>query len=179
MKYKVSVAVCWLINTERFQSNPFGEWTPEEVIIELNGDQHTDGEIIEEASDAWLANNKDKQEMVSAIGLVNHEPFGPVKPDKDQITQEIWKLTELKPKIHPRTAFGDSNTDAIQAEIDTLQRWLDKPLIRFELEDWIYETYENNDHARSSALSVLQWLEEGQTDGGETSIFEGWLSLVR
>jgi hypothetical protein len=90
-------------------------------------------------------------------------------PTKEQIQEEIKKLNEIKSKVVQRTLFGDDNIAAINAEIRVLEENMD--------EDEIYETFseeEGRDHERDAALCALAWLETGETDCGETSLWEGW-----
>lgn len=98
-----------------------------------------------------------------------------MKPNNKQVEDEVKKLKELKPKIIPRTFFGDSNTDAIQAQIDVLEMKWD--------EDDIYNHFsegESDMHERNAALSALEWMNTGKTEDGEAlSPSDGWKELVK
>lgn len=98
-----------------------------------------------------------------------------MKPNKKQVEEEVKKLKELKPLVIPRSFFGDSNIDAIQAQIDTLEMEWD--------EDKIYNRFgdgERDMHVRNAALSALEWKNTGKTeDGDELSPSDGWKDLVK
>lgn len=78
----------------------------------------------------------------------------------------VKALLEIRPKIPERTGFGDSNHDAIDAQIQVIETNM--------TENVIYDTWEDNDHVRDNALLAYDWL----FDREEEDILEGWKGLV-
>lgn len=89
---------------------------------------------------------------------------------QNEINQAIRQLEELKPKVRPRTAFGDDNRAAIDAQIDVLR--LDMS------EDAIWDNWpdEKDMHVRDSARCAREWLDGEELEEG---LIEGWESLVQ
>jgi hypothetical protein len=100
-------------------------------------------------------------------------------PTQTQINSEITELKRLRPLIPPQTAFGDSNWDKIDAEIETLECNLsdmdinnrtdadegDDPDAEFE---WSYDV-------GSAARAALEW-KSGEEGVEKPS--DGWQCLV-
>lgn len=98
------------------------------------------------------------------------------KPTDEQIKQEIEKLKELKTKVRSRTAFGESNTDAIQAQIDVLEKgWTNETII------WDhFPEIEEDAHARDAAMEALAWKNGKDNAVGEyESPSQSWRGLVK
>jgi hypothetical protein len=93
------------------------------------------------------------------------------KPTLKKIQAEIAALEELQPKIRPTTAFGDSNTDAVAAQIEVLEKRMDDDDVadKEDSGDW-------NQFVASSARDAVLWL-EGQSE--EETLSSGWESLVK
>lgn len=89
-------------------------------------------------------------------------------PTQAEIDAEIAELKRLRPLIRPTTFFGDSNTAAIDAEIETLEQHFTHDNI---YNHWPRE--EEDLRLRDHALEALEWL----TDGGDTPS-SSWASLV-
>jgi hypothetical protein len=98
------------------------------------------------------------------------------KPEKSQIETEIKKLKSLREIVRPTTSFGDSNKDAIDAQIAVLEK--DTPT------DDIYAT--SNDEGehdeskwthrqREYAIYARDWL-DGTEEAKPPS--EEWNTLV-
>lgn len=93
-------------------------------------------------------------------------------PTEEQIQETIRQLKEIKPKIKRYSFFGDDNRATMQAQIEVLEERLD--------DDDIYERWSEDDQGdiRASAQSALQWMENGETEDGETDLVEGWKGLI-
>ncbi len=92
-----------------------------------------------------------------------------MKRTQEQIQAEIKKLQEMKPKVRRRTAFGDDNHAAIDADIAVLKDDLD-------LDD-IYDAYEDNQHSVDSAMYAREWLDGNEDE--PPSGPDGWGGLVQ
>lgn len=106
-------------------------------------------------------------------------------PTKEQIEEEIKKLTKMKPNVKRTSIFGDNHHDAIDAQIDVLKnRWT---------EDNVYDNYPSQedleaiaDHGEEiddtaypsnvsdGALEASQWMFYG---GDKPS--DGWKELIK
>lgn len=95
-----------------------------------------------------------------------------------EITAEFDKLVDLKPKVRRFTAFGDDNHQAIEAQLEVLDKRLSKDEIydQFGLtgDDDIDADEGRDEHTLDNALQALNWI-EGDSD---TSPSEDWRSLV-
>jgi hypothetical protein len=95
----------------------------------------------------------------------------------DEIATEITKLKAIKPRLKRKTMFGDDLHDAVDAQIEVLEKRMGN--------DAIYDRWEataNDDcdmdegrteHALSCALDALRWLEEE-----EESPSSGWEEIA-
>jgi hypothetical protein len=96
------------------------------------------------------------------------------RPNETQIMTMIERLTELKDKVRDRTFFGDSNKEAIEAQIDVLE-------CRYS-EDDIWENWGDNDHLRENAQYARDWLDGEDGDNveveGDEWLADMWLELV-
>lgn len=81
------------------------------------------------------------------------------------IAAEIAGLQELKPEVPEFTAFGDSNWDAIDAQVAVLKGDL--------TEDDIEDAWED-EHTYENALTARQWL-NGELEGG--GLVDDWQTL--
>lgn len=98
------------------------------------------------------------------------------KPTEKQIADEIKALRELRDKIPPRTSFGDSNLDRIDAEIDVLSTNMSSKMIELKYgDDETAEEYSGQSGAYESADYARQWLDGDALDG---SMSDNWRSLV-
>lgn len=89
-------------------------------------------------------------------------------PTMKQIKKEIKKLKEMKPNVRRTSIFGDNHHDAIDAQIEVLERNL----------SWseVGESFESSpDNVREAALDAAYWL-EGESEF--KSLTEIWESLV-
>ena|SRR5436190_13893208 len=84
------------------------------------------------------------------------------KPTKKQIAEEIKTLGEIKPKVPARTFFGDSNWEAIDAQIVTMELNYSTDTIYNRHNDEEPEEGEWTAHERDSALDARRWL-DGET----------------
>jgi len=87
---------------------------------------------------------------------------------KEQIQTEIEALKIVRPNVRPRSAFGDDNLAALDAQVQVLEN------------DWdnndIYDEFDRcaiQESVLESALYARQWIndEEDPDDGG---LAEGW-----
>ncbi len=100
------------------------------------------------------------------------------KPSEVKIASEILELTQLKPLIRSRSAFGDDNRANLQAEIDVLSD------LSLQNEDAIYDRFQPTNEDGSpddsgeldAALGALRWL---KGEGGDPTLSESWRPLVR
>lgn len=86
------------------------------------------------------------------------------------IEAEIQKLEELKTTVRPKTAFGESNVEAIEAQIDTLRNALE--------EDDVYDRLDAGDfdeRQKDSALEAIEWRD---TESNDEPPSKGWEPLV-
>lgn len=91
-------------------------------------------------------------------------------PTKRQITAQVTKLKEIaaKPTFRKTTMFGDRNDEAIQAQIEVLEKRLPEGEI-FDREDsgmW-------PEHVSTSARDAAAWLWGDSTDKPA----DGWEGL--
>ena len=93
----------------------------------------------------------------------------------DLILAEILALQTMKPSVREFTMFGDSNHEAIEAQIDTLHgsMSMDDVYDRFG-EEAFEDEVEFNQSNLDAALSAQQWLSEES----EESPSAGWSTLV-
>lgn len=93
----------------------------------------------------------------------------------EQINTEITTLREMKPNVREYTAFGDSNHDAIEAQVDVLREHMstDDVYDRFG-EDAFEDEDEFCQSDLDAALSAQQWL-CGESEEAPSA---GWSSLV-
>jgi hypothetical protein len=72
----------------------------------------------------------------------------------EEIQAEIEGLKALRPRLKPTTAFGDSNLDALDAQV----RVLEEDMTHDEIwDEW--PELDGDMHVRSSAEEARQWLE--------------------
>jgi hypothetical protein len=91
---------------------------------------------------------------------------------KDEIQAEIAKLKEIRPLLAekcPKTFFGDSNLDALDADLAVLEEGLS--------EDEIYERWWGVEYICYAALFTREWV-EGAAHESEDSPAAWWLSLI-
>jgi len=98
-------------------------------------------------------------------------------PTGKEIRDEIAKLRELQKQVPPDTMFGDSNTAAIDAEIEVLEEDLTEDDIDDRSQK--YEDDETEDawplRVRDMAVRVRQWLDGQEPDPPS----RGWEGLVK
>jgi hypothetical protein len=83
-----------------------------------------------------------------------------------EIDDEIKALKTVRPKIKPRSSFGDDNLAAVDAQIEVLEQDLDSD----EIYD-AYEDYEGDEYILGVALDARQWIDgESEYD----SLATGW-----
>lgn len=87
---------------------------------------------------------------------------------QEEIDAEIKKLETLRTQVPPRTYFGDSNLDAIDAQIKVLRERMDE----MQVYDFGWD-----ERTESSAREAAGWLE------GDPKLLaddpEGWLSIAK
>ena len=88
------------------------------------------------------------------------------QPTPQQVTEEIAKLKELRPKVPARTFFGDSNWAVIDAQIEVLtSKWS---------ENSVYDRWDDDDRLLDGALDARHWLDgEGEPPSND------WASLAK
>ncbi len=112
------------------------------------------------------------------------------RPTNDQIIAEITELKRLAPLIPAQTAFGDSNEEAIRAEIAALERlWdeddahdaypTDADAVKDQLDpdmddDEADRIAAENQHALDAAVNAIYWRMGDSTDVPSA----GWRGLV-
>lgn len=90
---------------------------------------------------------------------------------EEQISAEIAALVALKPKVRQRTAFGDDNHAAIDAQLAVLRERMSS--------DDVYSAYgdegmdEFDQHTFDAALSACDWM-TGMLASGEDSPAASW-----
>lgn len=90
---------------------------------------------------------------------------------EDQINAEISALVALKPKVRERTAFGDDNHAAIDAQLAVLRERMSS--------DEVYDAYGDEDadefdqHTFDAALSACDWM-TGMLASDEDSPAASW-----
>jgi|GEM_PF-1656998 len=95
------------------------------------------------------------------------------KPTPEQVTAEIAKLREMKPHIPERSVFNDNNHEAIDADIEVLEKNLREGDIMYRNEMLENDDGEYlSDHAMDSALGALRWL-EGDEEMSPSTNWEG------
>lgn len=90
-----------------------------------------------------------------------------MRTDKE-ITDEIKKLSEMKPNVRRYSMFGDDNWTKIDAQITVLTERLDDSDI-----DEKQDSGEWNDDEASNAREAAEWLE-----GGKDLPSKGWKPLL-
>lgn len=98
------------------------------------------------------------------------------------VNAEIARLVKMKSRVRQRTAFGDDNHDAIDAQILVLTNRADNDEVydRFgpSHDDKGKESFEftdSCDHKLQAALEALMWL-EGETKEAPS---KGWKELMK
>lgn len=104
----------------------------------------------------------------------------PTPPTPEAVAAEIAKLREMKPYVRARTGFGDDNHEAIDAQIEVLEKRLTDSAIydRFQpIDDESGEPDESGAgaHALDNALEARRWLEGEEKDAPSV----GWSELDR
>ena len=79
------------------------------------------------------------------------------KPTEAQIKKEIETLRDYQSRVRPYTSFGDSNVDAIGAQIKVLEEEMDEDAI---WDEWLDD---EDDRLRDVALETFQWI-NGEAD---------------
>lgn len=98
------------------------------------------------------------------------------RKSEDQVNAEIAALEALKPKVRKRTAFGDDNHAAIDAQLDVLRKRMNS--------DDVYDTYGDEDadefdqYVLDSALAAHDWM-TGLVDSDEEAPVAGWSGLAQ
>lgn len=69
----------------------------------------------------------------------------------EEIAEEVAKLQDLRTKVPPKTAFGDSNHAAIDAQIEVLNRDMS--------DNAIYRKWEDDERVVSNAQEARAWLD--------------------
>lgn len=107
--------------------------------------------------------------------------------DAKTIEAEIAKLKEIKPKVRKMSGFGDNHHDAIDGQLEVLEKRLperkvwdlhegtkkdeDDPLSNDAEDDlWFPE------NVRDAGLEAAHWLYEENEQGAPS---EGWASLIQ
>lgn len=97
--------------------------------------------------------------------------------NNEQVTTEIEKLKSVKPRLRRKTAFGDDLHEAVDVQIEVLEKRMSN--------DQIYDRWEatgNDDcdydegrteHALNAALDARRWL-----DGEEEAPSKGWEEIA-
>lgn len=98
-------------------------------------------------------------------------------PNDKQITDQIAELKRLLPRIPPRTGFGDSNTDAIEAQIEVLEKRLTPQAVddRRNFEDQDEDDSKWAVYVGDCAADAARWL-TGETPEAPSV---DWRSLAR
>lgn len=96
------------------------------------------------------------------------------RPTQEQITAEIAKLREIKPRVRRSSAFGDDHHAAIDAQVEVLEDRMDEDQIydRSEMAEDDIGFYSEN--TRDQALEARRWM-RGEQD---TAPSAGWAELV-
>jgi len=74
---------------------------------------------------------------------------------QEQIKKEIKALETVRPKIRPRSMFGDDNLAGLDAQIEVLENDWD--------DDEIYNRYDHagsSEYILESALAARQWIDD-------------------
>lgn len=85
--------------------------------------------------------------------------------ERDDMVQALLKV---KPTVPSKTGFGDSNWDAIDAQVEVIRKLM--------AENRIYDKWEDDDHVRDNALEARMWLDGEEEKEGQ--LLTGWQSLV-
>lgn len=90
------------------------------------------------------------------------------RPKKEEVLAEIEALKAIKPKVRPTNHFGDSNTEAIEAQLQ---------VIAFDYKDRAIENrYGHKDYIRSAAFDARNWMDGEDLDVAPS---ESWKELIR
>jgi hypothetical protein len=98
-----------------------------------------------------------------------------MKPTQEEISAEIARLKEMKPKVRRKTAFGDDNWEKIDAQIKVLEEGMDEDAIYDEWSD--PDDPEKNIEIIHDACEAREWLEGEDTPPELPS--KGWEHLVK
>lgn len=76
-----------------------------------------------------------------------------MKPTQERIDLAIKNLKELRPKIVPRTYFGDDNLAALDAMVEVLEKNLRRSSIgnRWDIDE--------DEHTYSAAMDARDWMD--------------------
>ena len=78
-------------------------------------------------------------------------------PERPQITAEITKLKEMKPRVRHFSGFGDDHHAAIDAQVRVLEQGLS--------EDDVYTEFEDGaENVLDAACTAAQWLAGEELD---------------
>jgi transcription elongation GreA/GreB family factor len=99
-----------------------------------------------------------------------NEQIEMARPTLAEQQAEIEALTELMPKVCQRTAFGDNNIAAIEAQIEVIEKRMSYDQIADREDD---ETW--NEFVASSARDARAWLDGDSEDGPQS---QGWKELT-
>jgi hypothetical protein len=91
----------------------------------------------------------------------------------DEIQSEVAKLRDLLPRVRRRSAFGDDNREAIQAQIDVLTGLMDLDAVDAAWGDSTADEYSDSLH--QNAIDAFDWY-SGLSD--EPAPSEGWQVLA-
>lgn len=94
---------------------------------------------------------------------------------KDEIAAEAQKLRDMRDTVRETTAFGDNNREAIDAQIEVLEKGIDEDKL-YDLHDGAAEDEMfGTQHDFDSALAACQWV-TGEEDEAPS---DDWQSLVQ
>lgn len=91
-----------------------------------------------------------------------------------QVLAEIKKLKKMKPKVRQYSSFGDDHHEAIDAQVDVLERRLEENDIWDRWQDAMDP--EEMPHALDSALAARRWLDGDNVDGAPS---KDWKELAQ
>jgi hypothetical protein len=83
-----------------------------------------------------------------------------------EIEEELGALNDLRAQVPPKTAFGDDNQDAIDAQIRVIEQ-------RMTFEEAIDEFEEDGDYILSNAQDAVRWLVDD-----DVPVSESWRELA-
>jgi hypothetical protein len=95
------------------------------------------------------------------------------RPTPEEVAKEVTKLRQMKPSVRKENMFGDNHHEAIDAQIEVMEKRLDEDDIYAAYGDDTAEDFSQN--LLDSAIEDRRWLDGEESEAPSA----GWQDLVK